>query len=195
MDKRVERSRALIIDAFKRLVVEQPFDSLTLSAIAREAQVDRKTLYLHFGSIDGILRAIGDEVVVGIVDEVENELSGRAVQGEAGKLALAQAFFSAVTDAVSSNILLNKKLFEAIPTDVLATHLRAPLERELMARKLVSLDVPEDTLGYYFSFVLGGLLAAYRSWLLNDGDTAKLKEVADIATKLSVSGVASVIKF
>lgn len=193
VDARIERSRALIIEAFERLVISQPFEKLTVSAIAREAQVDRKTFYQHFGSIEGVMRAIGDDTVMGIVDEVETKLAQHKVDPDDSE-ALTRAFFAAVNESLSSNILVNIALFEAVPNEVLISHLRAPLERELFTRNLVTVDVPEETLGYYFAFVLGGILAAYRNWMKSGGDPFKLDEVADIATNLAMNGVANVIK-
>lgn len=53
LDRRVVRSRRLIIDAFERLLLKESLEDITVSAIAREADIDRKTFYQHFGSIDG----------------------------------------------------------------------------------------------------------------------------------------------
>lgn len=193
VDARIERSRALIIDAFERLVITQPFEKLTVSAIAREAQVDRKTFYQHFGSIEGVMRAIGDDAVMGIMNEVEHELAQHKIDAS-DKYELAHAFFKAVSESVSSNILVNIALFEAVPNEVLISHLRAPLERELLARKTITLNVPEETLNYYFSFVLGGILAIYRSWMKESGDPFRLDEISDIATALAMDGISSVLK-
>lgn len=193
VDARIERSRSLIIEAFERLVTEQPFEKLTVSAIAREAQVDRKTFYQHFGSIEGVIKAIGDDTVTGIVDEVELELSQHKID-PSNTEELSHAFFAAVNEALSSNMLVNIALFEVLPNEVLISHLRAPLERELISRNLITIDVPEETRSYYFAFVLGGILAAYRTWMKNGSDPFKLDEVADIATNLAVNGTSNIVK-
>lgn len=51
------------MDAFDRLIMATPFEQITVSAVAREADVDRKTFYQHFGTIDGLLDAIVEDVV------------------------------------------------------------------------------------------------------------------------------------
>lgn len=193
VDARIERSRGLIIEAFERLVISQPFDKLTVSSIAREAQVDRKTFYQHFGSIEGVMRAIGDDAVTGIIAEVETELAAHQID-PTNKQELAHAFFRAVSKSISSNILVNIALFEAVPNEVLISHLRAPLQRELIERNLASLDVPEDKQNYFYSFVLGGILSIYRAWMKDSGDPFKLDEVSDIATELAMNGISSVLE-
>ena len=50
-------------------------DQITVSAIAREANIDRKTFYVHFGTIDGLLDALAEERVDEILDVMEDALS------------------------------------------------------------------------------------------------------------------------
>ena len=51
LDRRIVRSRNAILSAFERLLMEKPLADITVSAIAREANVDRKTFYVHFGTV------------------------------------------------------------------------------------------------------------------------------------------------
>ena len=46
LDRRIVRSRNAILSAFERLLMEKPLADITVSAIAREANVDRKTFTL-----------------------------------------------------------------------------------------------------------------------------------------------------
>ena len=51
IDRRIVRSRNAILSAFERLLMEKPLADITVSAIAREANVDRKTFYVHLSLI------------------------------------------------------------------------------------------------------------------------------------------------
>lgn len=42
IDRRIVRSRNAILSAFERLLMDKPLADITVSAIAREANVDRK---------------------------------------------------------------------------------------------------------------------------------------------------------
>lgn len=48
MDRRIQKSRLAIMDAFMRLMSEKDFESITINQIAEEANVNRGTVYLHF---------------------------------------------------------------------------------------------------------------------------------------------------
>lgn len=47
-DKRIDATRAKIKRAFTELVAERGLDRLSMSDIARRADLNRGTLYLHF---------------------------------------------------------------------------------------------------------------------------------------------------
>lgn len=193
LDARIERSRALIIEAFENLVLKEPFEKLTVSKIAREAQVDRKTFYQHFGSIDGVLRAVGSSAVDNIADEVEEMLSKHEIDPN-DKEGLARAFFSAVNESISNNMLLSIALYEAIPNEKLVSDLREFLEADFKKRKLITLDIPDEKLDYYYAFVFGGILNVYGTWMKAGADPYKLDDVADIATELAMNGVSNLVK-
>lgn len=48
MDRRVKKSREALFDAFTKLMVEHPFQKLSIAMVTSEADVNRGTFYLHF---------------------------------------------------------------------------------------------------------------------------------------------------
>ncbi|MHA6533027.1 TetR/AcrR family transcriptional regulator [Paenibacillus sp. BAC0078] len=48
MDRRIQKSRQAIMNAFLRLMSEKDFESITINQIAEAANVNRGTVYLHF---------------------------------------------------------------------------------------------------------------------------------------------------
>ena len=58
-DPRIQRTREHVLSTVRRLLAEPASAPLTFTVLAAEAQVSRRTLYTHWGSID---RAISDAV-------------------------------------------------------------------------------------------------------------------------------------
>jgi AcrR family transcriptional regulator len=58
-------TRAQVLDAARTLFAAQGYPATTVAAIAREAGVAAKTIYLAFGSKSGVLRALWDLVLKG----------------------------------------------------------------------------------------------------------------------------------
>ena len=114
MDRRAARSRRLIVSAFERLLVTRPFERITVSAIAQEADVDRKTFYQHFGSIDGLLAAITDGLAARVLDEVERVVPNSVESGERER-ALA-VFFSVLVQTISEGMERDRRYVERVPS-------------------------------------------------------------------------------
>lgn len=190
VDRRVVRSRAAILAAFERLLLKKPLADITVSAIAREANVDRKTFYVHFGTVEGLLDAIAEDAVTGIVDTVEETISHAPAEPTQRALEGFATFFEAINDAIRNNLVLNRQLFENIPLDDFMTRLRIPLEREIQVRGLLPLSLKDEMFDYYIAFLLSGIIGIYRTWALSD-DGIDIERVSTVANELTVNGLMS----
>ena len=164
IDRRIVRSRNAILSAFERLLMEKPLADITVSAIAREANVDRKTFYVHFGTVDGLLDAIAVDVVEMIVDSVEKTLS--SMDGDTNERALGAAatFFKTVNEALCNNLVLK--------------------------RDLLPQGLKDEMFDYYLAFLLSGIIGIYRTWALSDG-SVPIERVSEVANDLTLNGLSS----
>lgn len=189
LDRRIVRSRNAILSAFERLLMEKPLADITVSAIAREANVDRKTFYVHFGTVDGLLNAIAVDVVEMIVDSVEKTLS--SMGGDTNERALGAApFFKTVNEALCNNLVLYRQLIENIPLDDFMARLRVPLEHEIAERNLLPEGLKDEMFDYYLAFLLSGIIGIYRAWALSDG-SVPIERVSAVANDLTLNGLSS----
>lgn len=189
VDRRVRRSRRAIIEAFERLIMSYELDEITVSALAREADVDRKTFYQHFGTIDGLLDAIADQTVSKILDEVEEAVGDGGPSGDRARL---HAFFDALMRNLSEDLILEQRYYEHIPSELLFERLSRPLMRQIVDRGLVSGTLTGDDLEMLLSFGLGGLFSLYRWWFLSDR-SIPLEEVTRRAGLLVEGGVSELL--
>ena len=188
IDRRIVRSRKAITEAFERLLLKTDLDKITVSAIAREANIDRKTFYVHFGTIDGLLDAIAEDIVSSIVEGVAEAAPGEVSQHPDQALT---AFFENVNRVVCSNLVLNARFFETMPPDAMMSRILRPMKRLIIERGLVQVRVPDELLDYYLSFILGGIISTYRNWLLSNGDVP-VERVSEVARALTMNGLASI---
>jgi AcrR family transcriptional regulator len=57
-DRRVLRSRQMLVDAFAKLLRRKDFDDISIQEIADEADLTRATFYLHFADKTALLEAM-----------------------------------------------------------------------------------------------------------------------------------------
>ena len=190
LDRRIVRSRNAILSAFERLLMDRPLADITVSAIAREANVDRKTFYVHFGTVDGLLDAIAVNVVETIVDSVEKTLV--SMDGDTNERALGAAatFFKTINEALCNNLVLNRQLIENIPLDDFMTRLRVPLEHEITERDLLPHGLKDEMFDYYLAFLLSGIIGIYRTWTLSVG-SVPIERISEVANNLTLNGLSS----
>lgn len=190
LDRRIVRSRNAILSAFERLLMEKPLADITVSAIAREANVDRKTFYVHFGTVDGLLDAIAEDVVETIIDSVEKTLASLGSDPNERALGAAATFFKTINEALCNNLVLNRQLIENIPLDDFMTRLRVPLERKIAERNLLPQGLKDEMFDYYLAFLLSGIIGIYRTWALSDG-SVPIERVSAVANDLTINGLSS----
>lgn len=190
LDRRIVRSRNAILSAFERLLMEKPLADITVSAIAREANVDRKTFYVHFGTVDGLLDAIAEDVVEMIVDSVELTLASLGGNPNERALGAAETFFRTINEALCDNLMLNRQLIENIPLDDFMARLREPLERKITERDLLPYGIKDELFDYYLAFLLSGIIGIYRTWALSDG-SVPIERISAVANDLTLNGLSS----
>jgi AcrR family transcriptional regulator len=57
LDRRQERTRAALLQAFRDLILRQRYDEVGVADVAAQAKVSRSTLYEHFSGKNGLLAA------------------------------------------------------------------------------------------------------------------------------------------
>ncbi|MHA3066809.1 TetR/AcrR family transcriptional regulator [Lacticaseibacillus saniviri] len=73
MDKRIEKTHAAIKSAFEDLVMANPGKRISVSELTQKANINRKTFYLHYDSIDDLWQSYVDE----ISDDLFSRLTAR----------------------------------------------------------------------------------------------------------------------
>ena len=59
LNRNAQRSIRLLKEAFMELLAEKPYESITVSNVARKADLNRGTFYAHFDNVDDLMRSGG----------------------------------------------------------------------------------------------------------------------------------------
>lgn len=159
IDRRVIKTRKAIMEAFNRLVSRNSMEKITVSAIAREADIDRKTFYLHYSSIDDLAHCKAKEGIERVLKvlraqgaETTDEERLDALLGEVNTILTTETnLYSSIAKRLSTEQML--AYFEETAGSVLS-HLNIPC----------NLDTDIE-LHRRLQFYLAGAWSLYSDWL------------------------------
>ena len=176
-DRRVVRTRKAIRDAFFKLMEEQDYHKITIASIAREADIDRKTFYLHYGSVSDLVDEVIRDEAQNIVDSCRDALrSGR------GQRLDVDGLFQSISKALAPDVSRSRQVLQHVSLQDMLDRLEASLVDVLMEDNVLGLSREDPYLQYAVSFFCAGLVAVYRRWLISDsqiplGDLAEATSV------------------
>lgn len=179
VDRRVARTKKSIEDAFEKLVGETDYSKITVSAIAKEANINRKTFYLHYSSVEDVLDSLTKQ-------HAQRAVRTIAEQGLFEKRPLdADAIAQALGESYREARLFNPLFMRKLPISHLIDAAQPQLENFIAKAREEQGLPPKKNLGYYVRFFLGGLFQAYESWY-NAGDDVPFESIAkDISLALT----------
>ena len=162
LDKRVVKTRAAIHDAFRQLIATCGLDKVTVSALARQAKIDRKTFYLHYSSV----QALFDEEVETLVERILSCIDISCVDADrAGQL---RGVLDEVEAIISSDVDFFAYVARSLSLEFMLNHIRAAVATYMERQYgLEAEQVPEPQL-IRLRFMLAGAVAVYGEWLRGD---------------------------
>lgn len=89
-DKRYVQTHRRIRQSFEAMILTHEYRDITVSALSERVGINRKTFYLHYESLDGLLDELVDEIagqIVSYMDAKQPMFSDAAIEGYVQMLA------------------------------------------------------------------------------------------------------------
>ena len=184
MDKRVLKTKKSIADALLYLIEKKASNKITVSEIAEEAKIERKTFYLHYSCIEDVY----EDLEKHIEDDLEEEIN---------KIRKDPNFqFKNIYYNLNTVINNNMSFFKSIAKNDSYSFLLHSFEK-IFANVIsdVAINVchiKSKNIKYYSEFYASGILTLYMRWLRDETDLT-LDELTVILTKASFLSVDDLI--
>jgi len=162
VDRRVLRTRKAIMSAFEKLISDSDVDRITVSAIAREANIDRKTFYLHYRSVDELANFKTEEALERVLEIITTKGAGKS-HFERLHLVLAH-----VNNTFTSNIPLYAGIARRLSTDKVIEQIARAAENALAHAGYNPELVRNEQLYQKMEFYVAGAVFLYADWLRSD---------------------------
>ena len=176
-DRRILKTKKAIYEALVEL------NSITVTELAAQADINRKTFYTYYSTVNDVL----DEGINELITSLKDLL---CAMSEDYNMFSPQTLF-AFLNTIMSDADIARDLFASDNGSLLFNRLQKALQETLL-KELVSRDikmnVPSEQYPLISSFVAGGMVSAYYEWI-TDPDGITLDEMARTLTTLIISGV------
>ena len=182
-DLRVVRTRKAIRDAFCAMIMEMDYPEITIKELTQRAMINRNTFYLHYGSIDALLRELQDEIAGEFIDKQVSYTKMCDIRR------MIRVFFEymATQSPLHDRLLCSGSyqfLYDRINQQVMG-------HRKLMNRGAFGMDEASENIIFAYYGSITAVL--YRQWVA-DGKKLSLDELVELATRLICDGMSSVVK-
>lgn len=178
------RSRRLIRQAFQELLLEKPFEKITITDIVTRADLNRSTFYAHYPDIHGVVEEIQDEIESRNMQLIQ-QLQYRNILQDP------MPYLQGITAILQENIELLKRLGH---TEFL--HNRLDNFRRLMVADIMEhSSLPQElrqseAFAVHVHFFIGGIMNTYQQWAEGLLDCSLEEISGQIAQLIKSSGQA-----
>ena len=184
-DRRVVRTRKAIRKAFMHLIQETDYQKITITAIAREADIDRKTFYLHYDSVEALVDEIIQDEADRIVKACLESLSGN------DDTPVVVDLFKQLSIGLAPDLKSGKRVVSHVPYEQVLDKLEGSLTASLIENDTLGLSSMGPYLNYCVAFFSAGLVTVVRRWMRAESDISleSIAEVTHIAARSGIDGV------
>lgn len=172
-DRRIAKTKQALRDAFVRLLGRKNLADITVSELTREANIDRRTFYLHYNNIYDII----DEIDAAAVQIIEDAIRNIPVES--------REFFEQLTKIMITNL----DYYEVIIPDrgyySLEYRCKAILRNALIDYYSKRSSMDPLKLEFLSEYAASGIMSVYTHWMRH-GKPLSLDELTDLAYKATI---------
>lgn len=166
-DRRVIRTKRSIREAFVQLIGEKELNQITVAELARLADIDRKTFYLHYATVVDVYQ----DLLSDVSRELEDLLADSAVIDFA-------SFFTGLNRIMKKDMAFYQTIAEKDSYGFLIDECTALLDRKLTERYSAGGRELTTAQQVSIAYASSGIIGVYINWLRSDKGIA-LEQLSD----------------
>ena len=186
MDRRIIKTKQAIESAYFRLLQANPGKRISITSIAKEANIDRKTFYLHYNTCEDIIKDFAHRKIVELFSQLNDDHFFQDPYNS-------KEVFKIFNRFIHSDL----HLYQFFSSDSLYDLFWPPFEKECISYLK---DIYAEELGMkpiekevYITYFFSGLLAVYTNYF-RSSDKMSLDEVNQLLYQISFYGIQSTMQ-
>lgn len=180
-DLRARRTKEFIRKAFEEMICEMDYEQISIKELTERANINRKTFYLHYNTLDDLLREVQNELAQAFIERTKGLERPRDLDkitrefflsheelGELGERITCSGSYHYISRRITNDIM--GQVWKKNKNDSSSPYVQ----------------------NIYMAYVSQSTLAIYKQWVA-DGKKIPLEDVIQIATKLICNGANSLL--
>lgn len=185
-DLRIIKTKKAIRAAFTELMSQKPIDEITVSDVAEEALINRKTFYAHYDGVHEIVAEMEDEIIASL----QSLLTGKSFEDILGN---PYDLFRDVMRIINKDIDVYGRLMTTSGNSNLVHKMIQMIRSQVCSAYEDKAPMDKQTLDMIVYFMLCGMLAVFAEWY-NTGRKQSIEELSDKLSLLCFDGIHGMIK-
>lgn len=182
IDLRILKTQKAIKTAFKEMLLEMPYEKITIKELCQRAVINRKTFYLHYDSIEDVLEEFQEEQS----SEYFNRIKDFDHIKNVDKLIKTFFYFSEEQGKFYELIHCNSHY------DYIHTKQTNKISEKSQDNFKSIKKFDKNKQNIILTYITNSMIGIYRQWV-NDGKQIPIDEIIDIATILIKSGIDKIL--
>ena len=183
-DRRQIKTKKAIIAAFITLLQQKNISKITITELSKLADIDRKTFYLHYNSIEELYNDLGT-MLVSLIKEIIYEYSKDQKTP--------YQLFASINDIISEKLDLFKSIARNNDFSDFMLNIKDILSNELIKLYGKENTSASERFKLTAEFVASGTVAMYLRWLRGDAEIS-MDELALLAAELITNGASGLVE-
>lgn len=183
-DRRQIKTKKAIIAAFITLLQQKNISKITITELSKLADIDRKTFYLHYNSIEELYNDLGT-MLVSLIKEIIYEYSKDQKTP--------YQLFASINDIISEKLDLFKSIARNNDFSDFMLNIKDILSNELIKLYGKENTSASERFKLTAEFVASGTVAMYLRWLRGDAEIS-MDELALLAAEMITNGASGLVE-
>ncbi len=177
MDRRTQKTKAAIQKAYFSILMDNKETHVTVAEIARRANIDRKTFYLHYDSIEDIIREFSEDKIRELMDMLEKD-------GFLQKPFDVYLLFRDLDELLKRDIDFYEQIINTSASDFIWAQMQDLLVKAIKKVYSGIVGLTPEELEVYARFYASGVLAVYIAWMKGEFGFS-IDKLGEVAAKMT----------
>ena len=177
-DLRVIRTKEAIRKTFEEMICEMDYEQISIKELTERARINRKTFYLHYNSLDDLLRELQNEMAKNFIKRTQGLERPRDMDK------ITREFFL-VSEGAGR---LHERLMCSGSYHYISRRITNEIMSETWGVDGKQKDVDPYVQNIIMTFVSQSTIEIYKQWVA-DGKKIPLEEIISLTTELICTGV------